>query len=123
MTLLKYPSLNEIYAPIETDLKDFSRLLKEELASSDELIKSIHEHLLKMSGKFLRPVLSLLTAGIEDKKNPEVIKLAAAIELIHQLRGIHARPSPGFVRSGARPRSVAAELMSHIDQLPVEAPA
>jgi octaprenyl-diphosphate synthase len=89
MTLLKHPSLSEIYAPIESDLKDFSKLLKEELASSDELMKSIHEHLLKMSGKFLRPVLSLLSAGVEGKKNSEVIKLAVAIELIHTATLVH----------------------------------
>lgn len=89
MTLLKRPTLEDIYAPIQADLGRFSENLKKELASNDELIHAIHAHLLKMTGKFLRPVLALLTSHIENKPDPKTIDLAVAIELIHTATLVH----------------------------------
>ena len=88
MTVLKL-SLNDIYAPIEEDLAQFGAVLKKELASEDELIKGIHNHLLKMSGKFLRPALSLLCARLGRKTHPDAVRLAVAIELIHTATLVH----------------------------------
>lgn len=82
-------SLNDIYAPIEKDLKEFSRILEAELASQDALISRIHAHLLKMTGKFLRPVLVLLSSRVENKTSVEPLRLAAAIELIHTATLVH----------------------------------
>ncbi len=81
--------LNEIYAPIEKELKAFSEQLRSELKSNDQLISQIHEHLLRMAGKFLRPALTILSSKIEDRDNPDAIKLAAAIELIHTATLVH----------------------------------
>jgi len=88
MPLLK-TSLNDIYAPIHKELKSFSEQLKTELASDDQLISEIHEHLLKMTGKFLRPALTILCSKIENKDSPGAVKLAAAIELIHTATLVH----------------------------------
>ncbi len=89
MTLVKRPTLNEICAPIRTELGQFSENLRKELASDDELIRQIHEHLLKMTGKFLRPVLAILSSRIENKPDPKAIDLAVAIELIHTATLVH----------------------------------
>lgn len=89
MTLLNKPTLQEIYAPIETDLAEFTAALKKELASGDPLIREIHEHLLKMTGKFLRPALTLFSSKLEGKTNHDVIKLAVLIELLHTATLIH----------------------------------
>ena len=89
MTLIQKPTLDEIYAPIETDLKAFSDCLHKELASKDDLIQKIHEHILKMTGKFLRPALTLLTSRVEGKHRPEAARLATAIELIHTATLVH----------------------------------
>jgi len=89
VTLLKKPTLKEIYAPIEADLSVFASALKKELASHDPLIQEIHEHLLKMTGKFLRPALTILSSKLEGTANPEVIKLAVLIELLHTATLIH----------------------------------
>ena len=88
MPLLKI-SLNDIYTPIDKELKNFSERLKEELASEDRLISEIHEHLLKMTGKFLRPALTILCSKIENKECPSAVKLATAIELIHTATLVH----------------------------------
>ncbi len=82
-------SLNDIYAPIDKELKSFSEQLKAELSSDDQLISQIHAHLLKMSGKFLRPALTMLCSKIGNKEEPRAVKLAAAIELIHTATLVH----------------------------------
>jgi octaprenyl-diphosphate synthase len=83
------PGLDAIYAPVEEDLRDFTRGLEKELASTDGLISQIHAHLLKMTGKFLRPALTLLASRVEGRKSAEAVKLAVAIELIHTATLIH----------------------------------
>ncbi len=83
------PTLAEIYLPIEKDLEEFSVILKKELASEDALIRDIHTHLLKMTGKFLRPALTLLSARTGAHYRPEAMKLAAGIELIHTATLVH----------------------------------
>ena len=89
MTLIKRPTLDEIYAPIEKDLEAFSDCLRRELASKDDLIQKMHEHILKMSGKFLRPALTLLSSRINGQNRQEAARLATAIELIHTATLVH----------------------------------
>lgn len=89
MTVLRKPVLSEIYAPIEKELALFTGALKKELASQDPLIREIHDHLLKMSGKRLRPALTILSSKLEGKTNDEVIKLAVLVELLHTATLIH----------------------------------
>ncbi len=90
MNVLKQrPTLNDICASIESELKIFSELLEKELSSQDELIRGIHEHLLKMTGKFLRPVLAILCSRVHNQNLNEVIRLAVAIELIHTATLVH----------------------------------
>src|SRR3989338_1855432 len=88
MTVLRM-SLNEIYAPIQKELEEFSDCLKKELASDDALIADIHNHLLKMTGKFLRPALAIICSRLEDKRDVRAIRLATAIELIHTATLVH----------------------------------
>ncbi|HTL71378.1 MAG TPA: polyprenyl synthetase family protein, partial [Candidatus Eisenbacteria bacterium] len=85
------PALNDIYAPIESDLAQFSELLKKELRSEDALISEIHGHLLKMTGKFLRPALTVLCSRVNGSGSPcePAVRLAVAIELIHTATLVH----------------------------------
>ena len=89
MTIVKRPTLNDICSPIQPELKAFSQRLEKELASHDELIRGIHEHLLKMTGKFLRPMVAILCSRVENKKPEQVIPLAVSIELIHTATLVH----------------------------------
>jgi geranylgeranyl pyrophosphate synthase len=90
MTVIRKISLQEICLPIEPELGEFSAVLKRELASTDGLIQGIHSHMLKMSGKFLRPVLALLSSKTENgASSAGVIRLAVAAELIHMATLIH----------------------------------
>lgn len=90
MTLLgQNPSLNDLYAPISPEFSEFNALLKKELASDDRLIGDIHQHLLKMGGKFLRPAVALLSHKACGKTDKNAIRLAVAIELIHTATLVH----------------------------------
>ncbi len=82
-------TLNDIYAPIRGDLAAFTTALKKELASEDPLIRGIHDHILLMSGKFLRPALALLTSQINGHGDPRAVQLAVSIELIHTATLVH----------------------------------
>lgn len=91
MTIVR-PTLNDIYSPIEKELGEFSDRLRRELASDDPLIHEIHSHLLKMTGKFLRPALALVSTSLgggAPTVTADSVKLAVAIELIHTATLVH----------------------------------
>jgi octaprenyl-diphosphate synthase len=54
-----------------------------------ELIPEILNHLNQSEGKRIRPILTLACAKAIDGKNPGVVKLAAAVELIHTATLFH----------------------------------
>lgn len=90
MKTIQKQSIAEIYEPIQKDLDQFQTALKKELASDDSLIQSIHEHLLKMTGKFLRPSLTLLCASLKNRNNiDKAVKLAVVMELLHTATLVH----------------------------------
>lgn len=82
-------TLDAIYQPIEKDLAAFHERLREQLDSKDALIRDIHEHLLKMSGKFLRPAVTLLANRMSGRFDKRAVDLATAIELIHTATLVH----------------------------------
>ena len=81
--------LPDIYKPIQADLARFSALLRSELASSDVFLQSIHEYLLSISGKHLRPALAIMSARLCGEKTEAPIRVALAIELLHTATLIH----------------------------------
>lgn len=89
MPVAKKASLSEICAPIEEDLKLFNEELRRELASNDGLIQSMHDHILKMTGKFLRPILTLLSSKLDGHPSSDAVRLAVAVELIHTATLVH----------------------------------
>ncbi len=90
MAITKKAALQEIGLPIERELEAFGVALRKELASADPLIQGIHDHMLKMSGKFLRPLLVILSSKTVNGAVPaEAIRLAVASELIHMATLVH----------------------------------
>jgi len=83
--------LREIYKPIRKDLDRVEREFKRQLDSQDEFISQINGHLLRTSGKRIRPSLVLLSAKAVNGGlvTNNVIDLAVAIELIHTATLIH----------------------------------
>ncbi len=89
MTIAKKPTLTDICAPIQSELRDFHAELKKELSSKDALIQEMHEHILKMTGKFLRPILTLACSKLNGKSPKEALRLAVSVELIHTATLVH----------------------------------
>ncbi|MEE8317825.1 MAG: polyprenyl synthetase family protein [Candidatus Omnitrophota bacterium] len=85
--------LREIYKPIEKELRDVEKLLKDSLNNSrNRSISRICNYLLEGKGKRLRPALVLLSGKASADSiltNPMLVKIAAGIELIHAASLIH----------------------------------
>ena len=81
--------LSDIYKPIKQDLNSFNEMIQKELTSKDRLIQSIHEYLLGVSGKQLRPALAIICARLSGDTSDVPIRLALAIELLHTATLIH----------------------------------
>lgn len=81
--------LEDLYAPVRTELEAFRSLLESEMSSTDALIHDIQQHILSMRGKYLRPALTLLSARLGGKSPEASIKLAVAVELIHTATLVH----------------------------------
>ncbi|MBA3877420.1 MAG: hypothetical protein C0498_10850 [Anaerolinea sp.] len=67
-------------------------------------------------GSLGTPPLGEPVSGLPPAALRPVLRSPVVIEHIHQIRGIHARPAPGFVGIGAWPRSDVAGSMNEIDQ-------
>jgi len=87
--------LEQIYQPIEKELGEVERLLRQSLKTSKhKSILGIGEYLLGTPGKRLRPALVILSskATLSHKLstiNHQLIKIASAVELIHIASLIH----------------------------------
>ena len=83
------PALREIQAPVRAELDRASEELARIVAADFPLIDDVNHHLMGMRGKMFRPTLVLLSSGVEEKKAPRAITLAAVVELIHLATLVH----------------------------------
>ena len=85
--------LKEIYRPIEKELIDVERLLRNSLRNTaHKSILRMNNYLLDAGGKKLRPTLVLLSAkaaGQSSTNDKQITKIATAVELIHRASLIH----------------------------------
>ncbi len=70
-------------------LSEVKRIIVRSLVSDVPLLSEVNETITSHSGKMLRPMLSLLTAGALGKIANDSIKLAAAVEILHNATLIH----------------------------------
>ena len=95
-------NLKDIYKPIEKELKDVERLIDTCLSKTDyDSISKVNRYVLESSGKRIRPALVILSAKAAGNHDPSsvgssllsnesfLIKVAAAMELIHTASLIH----------------------------------
>lgn len=94
--------LEKIYRPIEKELKGVNSVLRASLGGSDaSAIGRINKFLLKSPGKKLRPALVVLSSKVSaaygkkisgrifEARNAKLLKIAAALELIHTASLVH----------------------------------
>lgn len=87
--------LNQIYRPIEKELKGVEEVLESSLErSKNQSILKLNSFLLESRGKRIRPALAILSARASMSYPPralshQLIKVASAIELIHMASLVH----------------------------------
>ena len=83
------PSLRAALERIAGGLELVERSLRDQLASPQELIGTIGEHVLSSGGKRLRPALLFLAAELCGYTGPRRVQVAAAVELLHTASLLH----------------------------------
>ena len=81
--------LDKIKAPVATELDQFNEAFRQTLYSNNPLLEQVVEHLLKSSGKQLRPLLVMLSARMVGKVNEKVTNVALALEMLHTASLVH----------------------------------
>ena len=81
--------LDKIKAPVATELDQFNEAFRQTLYSNNPLLEQVVEHLLKSSGKQLRPLLVMLSACMVGKVNEKVTNVALALEMLHTASLVH----------------------------------
>ncbi len=116
-------NLDQIYQPIANDLKKVERFLESSVKESkNQPIRQMSNSLLESGGKRLRPALVILSekaasAGKKSSCNQdELIRLAAAVELIHLASLIHDDVLDGATLRRSKP-SINAKLGDDISIL------
>lgn len=82
-------TLSVIKRPIEPELAELNRMLREMLFTPNLLLNRVIDHYLKTKGKQMRPVLVLLAARLFGEIKEPTLYAAIAIELLHNASLIH----------------------------------
>ncbi len=82
-------ALRRLYAPIRAELDQVEEILRDELRSDHPFVDRLVKHGFRLGGKRLRPALVLLSGKASGALEPEHIKLAAAVEMIHTATLVH----------------------------------
>ena len=82
-------TLENISLPISEDLHKFKVAYKQSLHSNNPLLQEIVAHVTKSSGKMMRPILVMLSAGLSGGITESTINAAASLELLHVASLIH----------------------------------
>lgn len=82
-------TLKEIQQLIAPELQALNDLIARTLDSSNKLMNRIVDNYLRTKGKQIRPILVILSAKLFGNVNENVIRAAAAVELLHNASLIH----------------------------------
>ena len=81
--------LDEIKAPIETELVVFEQRFREAMKSRVALLDTIMTYIVKRKGKQLRPMLVLLSAKLFSPPDDRSYRGASLVELLHTATLVH----------------------------------
>jgi octaprenyl-diphosphate synthase len=81
--------LDKIKAPVASEMEQFHETFRQMLYNDNPLLKQAVEHLLKASGKQLRPLLVMLAARMVGEVNEKVIRVALTLEMLHTASLVH----------------------------------
>jgi len=81
--------LAEIKKPVEKEMGEFESYFNRKMQSNIPLLKIILNYILRRKGKQMRPLLVLLTAGLNGKITESAYVAATLIELLHTASLVH----------------------------------
>ncbi|MHC4660789.1 MAG: polyprenyl synthetase family protein [Planctomycetota bacterium] len=81
--------LEDVIRPVAKDLQRVEELVRKSYETPHPFLSEIVEHMAKLSGKKLRPILVLLAARAAGEVNEKHHRLGHAIELVHTATLIH----------------------------------
>lgn len=81
--------INEIRAPIDSELKEFEKRFKASLKSRIPLLNLVTNYLIRHKGKQMRPMFVFLTAKMLGEIGPPSFTAASLIELLHTASLVH----------------------------------
>jgi octaprenyl-diphosphate synthase len=81
--------LQDIQAPIQTEMKQFEGKFREFMRSEISLVDAIMNYIIKRKGKQMRPMFVFLMAGIGGEICESTHRGAALIELLHTATLVH----------------------------------
>ena len=81
--------LGEIKRPVEKEMAEFESYFNRTMKSNIPLLKIILNYILRRKGKQMRPLLVLLTAGLNGRITESAYVAATLIELLHTASLVH----------------------------------
>lgn len=81
--------MTDLQSLVSQDMKQVNTLILEQMVSEIPLIPQLAAHLIMAGGKRIRPLLTLAGGKLCGYEGPHIIKLAAAIEFIHNATLLH----------------------------------
>lgn len=82
-------SLNQIKAPIASELDIFEKKFRESMKSRVALLDVIMNYIIKRKGKQMRPIFVLLSARLFGPITDKTYRGAALVELLHTATLVH----------------------------------
>lgn len=82
-------SINDIQAPIASEMEAFERKFRQFMKSEVMLLDQIMNYIVRRKGKQLRPMFVFLTAGVSGTISESTYRGAALIELLHTATLVH----------------------------------
>jgi octaprenyl-diphosphate synthase len=81
--------IEQIRKPVEKEFQRYETAFKEAINTDNTLLKTILTYVRTTKGKELRPILTLLTAGMFGSVNEDTIRAAVSLELLHTASLMH----------------------------------
>lgn len=81
--------IEQIRKPVEQDFQRYEIAFKEAIRTDNTLLNTILAYVRTTKGKELRPVITLLSAGMFGTVNEDTIRAAVSLELLHTASLMH----------------------------------
>ncbi len=82
-------SLDDIKAPVEMEIKEFSGFFKNAMRSNVTLVDTIARYIVKQKGKRIRPIVVFLCAKACGTINQSTFRGATLVEILHTATLVH----------------------------------